>query len=217
MSTDQTALTALRPQAGAAWEWLSWAVDTIGPPDTARPLALAPASWDRTGPARCFALALRSLPQAAWVARNFTRKSLSGWATDDRVEDVAVVASELATNAVRYGAGQAGDPGWGNAGDPGWEKARQLPSIWLGVWDDQWSCVVCGVADAEPDAPRLVHPDPTSDSGRGLHIVSGLSDGWGWTPRPGGGKVVWAGFGIGPAHEGGLAAAVEDGYGEMCG
>ncbi|GAA4071601.1 hypothetical protein GCM10022233_55590 [Streptomyces shaanxiensis] len=41
-------------------------------------------------------------------------------------------------------------------------------------------------------APRLPGPDRTD--GRGLLLVDGLADRWGWGPRPFGtpGKVVWA-------------------------
>lgn len=47
------------------------------------------------------------------------------------------------------------------------------------------------VADDGPGAPRLQHPDITSETGRGLMIVDGLAHEWG-TQRAARGKVVWA-------------------------
>ncbi|MGH1551452.1 ATP-binding protein [Streptomyces sp. L7] len=44
--------------------------------------------------------------------------------------------------------------------------------------------------------PWRGHPDEFAESGRGLQVVSALSDSWGWNLRAGGGKTVWALFRI---------------------
>jgi hypothetical protein len=93
---------------------------------------------------------------------------------------MAVTASELVGNALRYGHVPSVSP------------ASQT-SMWLAMWD-QWSCAVCAVADLSDGIPYVKQPDELEESGRGLQVVAALSDAWGWMPRPGRGKVVWALF-----------------------
>jgi anti-sigma regulatory factor (Ser/Thr protein kinase) len=82
---------------------------------------------------------------------------------------VAVVVSELVTNAVRH----------------------TTAPIHLTVQTS-----VDGVRLEVSDlAPRLPGPpvlDPQAEGGRGLAIVAGLADAWGIDPIAGDGKIVWA-------------------------
>src|SRR5215831_12029133 len=65
--------------------------------------------WPEPGPGgwTCFPrIAVRSLgaqPRPVRAARDFTAATLRRWDATERAEDVAVVVSELVTNALRYG------------------------------------------------------------------------------------------------------------------
>jgi anti-sigma regulatory factor (Ser/Thr protein kinase) len=89
-------------------------------------------------------------------------------------EDVVMVAVELATNAVRHTA--SGRGGW-FAVEVAWHRSGVL--------------VLVGDQGA-PSGPRLVDdPDPLSESGRGLHVVNGLSARTGVVGDRRG-RLVWA-------------------------
>ena len=87
------------------------------------------------------------------------------------VDDVRLVASELATNAVRH--------------------ARTPFKVSLEQAD---RLVLLSVDDSSPAPPVHLATDPLSTAGRGISIVDLLSNGWGVTETPGGGKSVWASF-----------------------
>jgi len=180
MSAEQVAEPADPPRIETTWAWLCRAVDHIGRPGPGISFPLAPVTEDGLGPARCSVLVVPSLPQSAHIARDFIRTTLADRAARERIEDVAVTASELLSNALRYGRPSAG--------------AEELqPALWLAYWD-RWSCAVCGVTDESDEVPVAVEAEELAESGRGLQVVSALSDGWGWNPRADGGKVVWALF-----------------------
>jgi hypothetical protein len=102
----------------------------------------------------------------------------------DRGDDVAVVVSELLTNALRHGLPQAGNP-----------AGRSHRPVRLGlVQPGQF--VLCAVADPSPRLPEPKDPDYLAESGRGLHVIGGLSDRWGSTVPTEAGKVVWALFSV---------------------
>ncbi|MCM2577663.1 ATP-binding protein [Streptomyces sp. MTZ3.1] len=129
--------------------------------------------------------------EAVGGARRFTRNTLRRWDLDDRFESVALVVSELVTNALRHGMPADGPPGL----EP---PVRLLLMSWT-------SKLVCAVRDPGAatvgTAFRLTPscPDADAESGRGLCLVDAVSDGWGWHPLPGppSGTVVWALFRLG--------------------
>ena len=87
----------------------------------------------------------------------------------DALDDVALIATELITNALRAGARSLE------------VSLRQLPGgLELRVRDDA------------PGLPRVVVAGSDDISGRGLMIVDAVAREWGFDPLPGGGKVVWA-------------------------
>jgi len=98
----------------------------------------------------------------------------------ERSQDIAIVVSELLTNALRHAL-----PG------PGGSRPRQ--PIRLGLLQPE-SCVLCAVADPSKAAPAPRTPRSLAETGRGLHIVCALSDQWGCTTPSETGKVVWALF-----------------------
>lgn len=128
-----------------------------------------------------------SLParyEAVGSARQFTRKTLSQWELEERFDDVALVVSELVTNALRHAL-------------PSDTPREQGPPVRLHLM--RWtSRLVCAVRDPSDDSPvaRETDDDFSAESGRGLFLVDSFSDSWGWHPLAGAlrGKVVWALF-----------------------
>jgi anti-sigma regulatory factor (Ser/Thr protein kinase) len=102
---------------------------------------------------------------AGWLAE-------AGWdavAHQPSVDTAQLVTSELVTNAIRYGM------------EPITLTVRLISSgLRLEVHD----------ADRRAN-PELQHPDDRTPGGRGLLLVSGSADEWGWHPVDNG-KVVWA-------------------------
>ncbi|AKZ57187.1 Regulator [Streptomyces ambofaciens ATCC 23877] len=123
--------------------------------------------------------------EAVGEARRFTRKTLDGWDTGDRFDDVCLVVSELVTNALRH-ALPADTPRHGERHGP--------VRLHLMRWSDR---LVCAVRDPSHDSPvARATDDFSAESGRGLFLVDSFSDSWGWHPLAGtlNGKVVWALF-----------------------
>jgi len=111
----------------------------------------------------------RSVTEAAARSAKLNADGPNGSATH---HNLALVTTELATNALKYGV------------EPGVVRLHRLPAGWL-----------VDVADGRADqAPRPQAPVPGRPGGNGLLIVSMLSVRWGWyvdsnsTPR----KHVWA-------------------------
>ncbi|WP_167392538.1 ATP-binding protein [Streptomyces pactum] len=123
--------------------------------------------------------------EAVRDARRFTRRTLDGWDTGDRFDDVCLVVSELVTNALRH-ALPADTPRHGERNGP--------VRLHLMRWTER---LVCAVRDPSHDSPVARETDDFSaESGRGLFLVDSFSDSWGWHPLAGtlNGKVVWALF-----------------------
>ena len=83
---------------------------------------------------------------------------------------LALVATELATNALKYASG------------PCVVTIFRMAGGWL-----------LEVVDSRPDSPPVRHPpEPGRPGGNGLLIIEQLSSRWGWYPaEDGGGKHVW--------------------------
>jgi len=77
----------------------------------------------------------------------------------DRVRHLVIIASELASNAVRHGGGRGRLRLWTVDGTLRCEVSDEGPGI------------------AHPDRAGLAHPSPFAPSGRGLWVVRQLSDG----------------------------------------
>ncbi|WP_328382880.1 ATP-binding protein [Streptomyces sp. NBC_00400] len=141
--------------------------------------------WWMPAPDGFAACALSGSARTVPEARRFARATLAGWQMcADVADDVALVVSELVSNALRYGAKDHG-------GDDAVEAPVPFCNAWLAL-TRQNSTVLCAVSDAGTAAPVVKPPDALSESGRGLHIVDQLSDSWGWTPPDRTGKTVWA-------------------------
>src|SRR5262249_11174532 len=121
--------------------------------------------------------------EAVRAGREFSMAALRGWGVMQRCEDITIVVSELLTNALRHAV-------------PGLSRVRPSWPVQLGLLRSG-PCVLCAVADPSSSIPVLQKPGRLAETGRGLHVVSSLSDKWGYATytTPGdAGKVVWATF-----------------------
>ncbi len=119
------------------------------------------------------------------AARDFTIATLQRWGVTDRREDIAIVVSELVTNALRHALPGPGAP------------RRRCP-LRLGLVQPG-PCVLCAVADPSQQPPVPKEPSCLAETGRGLHVISALADTWGYTTPSDTGKVAWAMFSASPA------------------
>ncbi|WUB72274.1 ATP-binding protein [Streptomyces sp. NBC_00576] len=140
-------------------------------------------------------LEIRPDPTEVGRARRWARSRIagSGVADDDPLaETLILLVSELVTNAVVHTGRPAvlrlsfhgvfgAQPGAQPGGQPGVQSCAQ--GVAGGI-------VRLEVADlsARPPAPRHAEGDETN--GRGLELVDGLADRWGWSPE-GIGKRIW--------------------------
>jgi len=103
---------------------------------------------------------------SAGEARTLVSEPLEKWDLASMVPTTQLLVSELVTNAIRY--------------TPGPVTLRLLLERTL----------TCEIADSSPALPRLRYAARDDESGRGLQIVSQLSQRWG-ARRTTAGKVVW--------------------------
>ncbi|MEV6397244.1 ATP-binding protein [Streptomyces sp. NPDC051907] len=146
---------------------------------------------DPTAVSSSASCALPARYEAVRGARHFTKSTLGQWDLDDRFDDVALVVSELVTNALRHA-----------LPDDAPRETQECPGVRLHLM--RWtSRLVCAVRDPSKDSPaaRESEEDFSAESGRGLFLVDSFSDSWGWHPLAGSlqGKVVWALFRL--SHE----------------
>lgn len=106
-------------------------------------------------------------------ARGFVRDTLQGWALGEVVDDAVVLTSELVTNAVVHAGGPA-----------------VLRLLLPGPSPSGPGALRVEVADVSTHAPRPRRADDEDTHGRGLELISGLADRWGWH-REGPGKRIW--------------------------
>ncbi len=142
--------------------------------------------WPEPGPGgwTCFPrVAIRTPgvhPTPARAARDFAVATVRRWGAAERTDEVAVVVSELVTNAMRHA-----------LPDPGGPRPRRLVRLAL---LQPGPCVLCAIADSGRTAPVVKEADLLAETGRGLHVVGALADTWGYTVPSELGKVVWAMF-----------------------
>ncbi|MGQ5639049.1 MULTISPECIES: SpoIIE family protein phosphatase [unclassified Streptomyces] len=106
-------------------------------------------------------------PAAVADMRLAVSEKLAEWGLDDLGFATELVLSELVTNAIRHGA------------EP----------IHVRLIRDR--TLICEVADGSNTAPHLRYAATTDEGGRGLFLVSQMTERWGvrYSPR---GKVIWA-------------------------
>lgn len=145
------------------------------PPAPARSQISPLASSDATQPwPLVSALELGALPTAVPCARLHTTHILREWNLKHLADNAELIVSELATNALKASWSLYGTP-------PITVRLRaNRESLIIEVWD------------ALPAPPESRPHEIDADSGRGLEIVTLLSESWGYYHPETGGKVVWA-------------------------
>ncbi|WP_199779947.1 ATP-binding protein [Streptomyces sp. LaPpAH-108] len=142
--------------------------------------------------------ALPARYEAVREARRFTRATLERWDVGARAEDIALVVSELVTNALRHALPGAGRPDGGVGGAASAAERAVEHSAPVRLHLMRWpGRLVCAVRDPSHETPVPRESDDFSaESGRGLFLVDSFADGWGWHPLAGAldGKMVWALF-----------------------
>ena len=183
-SRDESDWTAMAAQpshlvGGASRRWLMLATEMASLASSSRWLSPdpAPAGWARLP--RIATYTPGAGAGSVRAARDFTIATLHRWSAAERSHDIAIVVSELVTNALRYAL-------------PGGGEARPRRPIRLGLLQLR-PCLLCAVADPSTAAPVPRPPGSLGETGRGLHIICALSDRWGYTTSDTG-KVVWAMF-----------------------
>lgn len=112
-----------------------------------------------------------SLPASIASVRRFAVEACRAHGLDALVDTVALLVSEMATNALVHGAGQVQVQVQVRAARNG----RRLR---------------VEVADQSPQMPVVRRPGLLSEGGRGLALVESLATDWGMQ-RQDGGKAVW--------------------------
>ncbi|MGW3955626.1 SpoIIE family protein phosphatase [Streptomyces sp. NPDC004752] len=105
-------------------------------------------------------------PKAASLARRHVREQLSAWGLDDLIFTTELLASELVGNVVRHAKGPV--------------RLRLLRGAEL----------TCEVFDGSLTMPRMRRAADTDEGGRGLQLITALSQRWGsrYTAK---GKCIW--------------------------
>ncbi len=135
---------------------------------------------------------LEAAPTAPGTARHFLQKTLAGWGLEPLADDATVIASELVTNALKYG----------TPAEPPFDYSSSMQLVLLGH-PRRLTLVVTQSSVGEPSpAPSDGLVESLKESGHGLHIVTALSASWGWARLATGGTAVWA-----TLHSPGVAAA----------
>ncbi|GGK84968.1 hypothetical protein Sme01_29540 [Sphaerisporangium melleum] len=131
------------------------------------------------GRAREQYLEIKAEPEAASHAREHVRRVLSKWCRQDILETAELIASELATNAVKATWEIGALEGYAGPGH-----------IWIDL-HQAGALVVLEVWDAGRSLPRLKAAAPDDEGGRGLWLVNALAARWGCRYPLGGGKIIW--------------------------
>jgi hypothetical protein len=187
---DRTAMAAYPSHLRASTSscrWLMLAAETAGLTNGGWRSAPYPSAIGRVYPPRIATRTLGAEAGSVRTARDFTLATLHRWGTAERSNDIAIVASELVTSALRCALPIPGD-------------TRLRRTVRLGLLQPG-PCLLCAVADMGTAAPVPRRPGSLAETGRGLHIICTLSDRWGYTTPPAGtGKVIWALFTPRPAR-----------------
>lgn len=110
------------------------------------------------------------------IARDAVKQTLHDWGIPaETVEDAILITSEIATNAIKHVRRE-------------WRSAAFVYAH-LGIFG---ATLRIGIADPDPQPPRLIQAEFDDEQHRGLTIVDALAREWGSQPVAGNlGKIVW--------------------------
>ncbi|MFF4658414.1 SpoIIE family protein phosphatase [Streptomyces sp. NPDC001381] len=142
-------------------------IDALVPARPFDDVALLMARTRRLSADRVAEWELPADPAAVSEARKTASRRLTEWGLAELSFTTELVVSELVTNAIRYATGPI--------------RLRLIRERTL----------VCEVFDGGATAPHLRHPRTTDEGGRGLLLVSQVTQRWGTRFLPEG-KIIWA-------------------------
>lgn len=142
-------------------------VETLVPDQPADDVALLIARTHALAADRVVSWELPAEPVVVADARARACRQLAAWGLEELTFTTELVVSELVTNAIRYARGPI-----------------QLRMILDGV-------LICEVSDRSSTAPHMRRSHNLDEGGRGLVLVSQLTDLWG-TRQTQAGKTIWA-------------------------
>ncbi|WP_039938807.1 ATP-binding protein [Streptomyces himastatinicus] len=125
-----------------------------------------------------YAQSLPCTEESVALVRLSVTATLRAWGLEDLVDDARLIASELATNAIRHAARHTPAP-------------EQRGRFRLKVERPDDHLVRITTFDRSRAVPRIVQASETAESGRGMAVVEALSCRWGIDHKPWG-KGVWA-------------------------
>ncbi|KAB8192611.1 ATP-binding protein [Nonomuraea phyllanthi] len=160
--------------APGQWTTFDWWPPIGWWPEAARDLLVPGPS---PGPSASATFVLPPTTASVHSARSFTTGALSGWGLGELAENMELVVSELATNALRHGL---------RLDEPCHQTPVHMSLVRRGA------LVTCAFTDPGASVPVLRYPGPLDTGGLGLHIVESLSLRWGWSALAPHGKIVWA-------------------------
>jgi anti-sigma regulatory factor (Ser/Thr protein kinase) len=143
----------------------------------ASPPSLA-SRWPKTS-----RLALGPLSSAVPCARLHAKVILREWNLARLADEAELIVSELTTNALKASM----------------SLTETQPTVVDLLASHEW--LIVQVWDALSATPDLQAHAPDAEAGRGLQIVSLLSDRWGFYRPHSGGKIVWAAIRTSGANE----------------
>jgi anti-sigma regulatory factor (Ser/Thr protein kinase) len=161
----------------------------IRPPEPQSPRVESPGL--RSPGLRSHCVRLASGPAAVPAARRQVQAAIRAWAVPADLADVALLTSELVTNAVRHAAG---------------------PVVTLVVSCSEGQVRV-DVHDTSGVLPETADVPADAESGRGLHLVASLAREWGFYRTPAG-KAVYFTLASGPDPAPGVGGRHLPGDGE---
>ncbi len=133
---------------------------------------------------------------AVGCSRLFVRHVFAHWhIAEEPTETAVLLASELVTNAVQATGIVEPHPAYGAV-----YEGVKLIGIRLLEFEQS---VIIEVWDTSMEPPRLKHPGPDMEHGRGLQLVNALSRRWGCYYAYTGGKAVWCELSLTAAEESG--------------
>jgi anti-sigma regulatory factor (Ser/Thr protein kinase) len=126
---------------------------------------------------------LAAVLTAVGLTRQFIRQTLTAWQLTAHIDNAELIASELATNAVKETGLTHPSP------KPEDIKAHHVIGVQLRAVN---TSLYIEVWDRATGSPAIPEQTLDAEGGRGLFLVEALSQRWD-TFRPGvGGKIVWA-------------------------
>lgn len=141
-------------------------IDTLVPARPYDDVTLLLAATRSLAPDRYATWDLPADPAVVSRAREQTMEQLTSWGLEELGFTTELVVSELVTNAIRYGAAPI--------------RLRLILEHTL----------TCEVSDSSNTSPYLRHPRATDEGGRGLFLISQVTQRWGTRDTPDG-KIIW--------------------------